>query len=146
MTGRELQQAQPGTYGAVMLVGVGGAAGANARYLLGREVSEQWPTTFPWGTLIVNVSGCLVLGVLLGWLVARGDRPAARLFLATGFLGAYTTFSTFAYESVRLIEDGRLMMATGYVIASLVLCLGAAAVGIELARRTGGSGSIRASR
>ena len=146
MTGRELQQAQPGTYGAVMLVGVGGAAGANARYLLGREVSEKWPTTFPWGTLIVNVSGCLVLGVLLGWLVTRRDRPAARLFLATGFLGAYTTFSTFAYESVRLIEDGRQMVATGYVIVSLVLCLGAAAVGIELARRTGGSGSFRASR
>ena len=146
MTGREVQTTQPGLYWAVMLVGIGGAAGANARYLLGREVSKQSPTTFPWGTLVVNFSGCVALGVLLGWLLARGDRPAARLFLATGFLGAYTTFSTFAYEAIRLIEDGRFMLATGYVLASLVLCLGGGAGGIEIGRRFPGSASLGPSR
>ena len=116
------------------MVGLGGAAGANARYLLGREVSERWPSAFPWGTLFVNVTGCLALGVLIGWLLARGDRPVARLFLATGFLGAYTTFSTFAYESVRLLEDGRIATAIAYIITSLALCLGSAAGGIWLGR------------
>jgi CrcB protein len=133
---RQARSPEPGTFLAVLLVGAGGAAGANARYLLGREISGQWPTTFPWGTLLVNVSGCLALGVLIGWLVARGDRPVARLLIATGFLGAYTTFSTFAYETVRLLEDGRLASAIAYVAASLVFCLGAAAGGITFIRAT----------
>jgi CrcB protein len=134
MTERALHPVGPSIYGAILLVGLGGAAGANARYLLGREVSERWPSVFPWGTLFVNATGCLALGVLIGWLLARGDRPVARLLIATGFLGAYTTFSTFAYESVRLLEDGRLATAIAYIVTSLALCLGSAAGGIRLGR------------
>lgn len=123
------------THGTVLVVGLGGAVGANARYLVGRMVIDRWPGSVPWGTLLVNSSGCVAIGLLVGWLAIRGERPAARLFLATGLLGAYTTFSTFAYESTRLAGDGELELAVGYVFASLVLCLAGAAGGIRLGRR-----------
>lgn len=127
--------AAPGGYRAVLAVGIGGAVGANARYLLGREVADRWPSSFPWGTLVVNVSGCLALGILIGWLLPRGDRLFTRLLIATGFLGAYTTFSTFAYEAMRLIEDGRPFLGAGYTASSLVLCLGGARIGLAIGKR-----------
>jgi CrcB protein len=125
------EPAEPDVLRAVLTVGCGGAMGANARYLVGREVAERWPSIFPWGTLVVNVTGCLALGLLVGWLLARRDRPVVRLLTATGFLGAYTTFSTFAYEAVRLTEDGELLSAGAYVAASLLVCLAAARAGLH---------------
>jgi CrcB protein len=122
-------------YGSILAVGLGGALGANSRYLVGRQVTDRWPGAFPWGTLLVNVSGCVALGLLVGWLSVRGDQPAARLVVATGFLGAYTTFSAFAYEAVRLAEDGDIGAASFYAAASLVLCLAGASAGIRLGRR-----------
>jgi fluoride exporter len=124
----------PDVLRSVLAVGFGGAVGANARYLVGREVAERWPSLFPWGTLVVNITGCLALGLLTGWLLARGDRPVVRLLIATGFLGAYTTFSTFAYEAVCLTDDGEFLSAGAYVAASLVICLAAAGAGLHAGR------------
>ena len=84
---------------------------------------------------VINVSGSLVLGVFLAITVARPNwRPATRLFVATGFLGGYTTFSTFGYETVRLIQDGHAMRAALYVAASLTAGLAAVVVGMAAAR------------
>lgn len=134
MTSRALPSISAAAYRSVLAVGFGGALGANARYLAGREVADHWPGASPWGTLLVNVSGCVALGLLVGWISAGRDRPTVRLFFATGVLGAYTTFSTFAYEVVRLAEDDAIRVASAYVAASLVLGLGGAAAGIRLGR------------
>jgi CrcB protein len=100
-----------------VLVAVGGSLGAAARYLLDRAIATRQAGPFPLGTLVVNVTGSVALGALLGW-AARQEVPAGLLAWAgTGFLGAYTTFSTFTYETVRLLEDG----AWRYAAANLLL-------------------------
>lgn len=122
----------------VLLVAAGGAIGAVLRYVLGGWIQGRLGPDFPWGTFIVNVSGSLLIGVVLG-LVERGALSAeARLFLAVGILGGYTTFSTFSYETLQLIEDGNLastlLNALGQVAASLV----AVYVGVVISRSLGG--------
>ncbi len=101
------------------LVGLGGALGANARYWLGRLVKDlTGPTDFPWGTLLINVSGSLILGLVAG---AFKDRSAAMFLLfGTGFCGGYTTFSAFSLEVAEAIQDGRWAMAALYVGASVI--------------------------
>ena len=98
----------------ILLVGLGGAAGSVARYVLGRAVFQRTKKSFPWGTFAVNVSGALLLGIVLGLRV----QPNAALLLADGFLGAYTTFSTFMYEGFHLFRDNRLN-AMVYIAGSL---------------------------
>jgi CrcB protein len=94
-------------------------------------VSERFGTVFPWGTLLINVSGSFVLGFYLTLVTERFvGRSTTRLFLATGFLGAYTTFSTLSYETVQLLAAGAALPAVGYVVGSLLLGIAAAAVGI----------------
>ena len=119
----------------VTAVGIGGVLGANARYQIGEWVAGRWGAEFPWGTLLINVSGSLALGFFLGMTAERlrGGRTT-RLFVATGFLGGYTTFSTFSYEAVRLLQHGEAMRAVLYVVASLVAGLAAVAVGVAAAR------------
>ena len=90
----------------VLWVGLGGFVGAIARYLLATWIAGRAGTAFPLGTLVINLSGSFVLGLLLGVLENHVTPPALRLALATGFLGAYTTFSTFTYETIRLVEEG----------------------------------------
>jgi len=90
----------------IVLVAVGGALGAAARYLLDRAIATRQTSPFPLGTLVVNVTGSITLGALLGWAAGEHVSSAVVAWAGTGFLGAYTTFSTFTFETVRLLEDG----------------------------------------
>ena len=114
-----------------LAVAVAGALGAMSRYGLGVLVG---PRAFPWTTLAVNVTGSFVLAFVLAGPVAERLSSTATIALTVGFLGAYTTFSTFGYETVTLARDDRLPAAAAYVIASLVVGLAAAAAGYALGR------------
>ena len=128
---RAERQRRPGVLAAVA---AGGALGAPTRYGIALAVTVT-PGTFPWGTFWINVSGSFALGVLLAVLLARfpADRYL-RPFLATGFLGAYTTYSTFAVETDLLVRNGHAGVALAYAGASLGAGLGAAAGGLRLGR------------
>lgn len=116
-------------------IGAAGFVGAVARYQLDGLVERQHGGPFPWGTLVVNLTGCFLLGLLAGALGGRaGVDPALRLALTVGFLGAYTTFSTFSLQAVRLAEGGAVGSAAAYVTASVVVGLGAAWAGLALGR------------
>jgi fluoride exporter len=119
-----------------LLVGLGGFLGANARFVLARVIGTAVATRFPLGTFVVNVTGSLLLG-LLGTLVAAKLTPGSesmRLALGVGFLGAYTTFSTFEFETHALVEDGAWIIATANMALSLVVGFIALRVGVVLAR------------
>ncbi|MCH1643094.1 fluoride efflux transporter CrcB [Paenibacillus timonensis] len=106
------------------LIGLGGIIGTLLRYFLGQWVSSRTTrsgSSFPWGTWIINLSGSLLLGVLAG-LHARHSLPDwSWLMLGTGFCGAYTTFSTFGYETVTLISKGYKIQAAVYILTSALL-------------------------
>jgi CrcB protein len=116
---------------AAFLVAAG--VGAPARYLVDAFVQDRASGLFPWGTLVVNVSGCLVLGVLTGLTLHHHLDPTARTVLGTGGLGAYTTFSTFTFETVRLAEEGAVDDALRNGAGSFLVGLAAAAAGLGLA-------------
>ena len=121
---------------AYLLAALGGALGALARW----GVAEALPSPaggWPWATLLVNLTGCLLIGVLTGVLAARDPEPAwARPFLAVGVLGGYTTYSAFAVEVVTLTDAGALATAAAYVLASVVGGVLAVAAGVAAVRRT----------
>jgi CrcB protein len=121
---------------AVLLAGVGGALGSIGRYLLGGWVHSLVPfSTFPYGTLVVNVSGCLVIGIVAGISDFRyAFGPELRVFLMIGVLGGFTTYSSFAYETLALARDAEFGRAFANVAAQVVLGLGAAWLGYALAR------------
>lgn len=120
---------------AILLVAVGGAAGATARFLIAEWSSRHFAASFPFGTLLVNLIGCLLIGFLYFWLVNRFSLDAAlRAFLIVGFLGAFTTFSAFSIENLIMIEQGRWLAAGIYVTLSVLGCLAASVVGMLLAR------------
>ena len=101
-------------------VGIAGFFGAIARYSLGGFISEHIAGAFPWETLVINVSGCFALGFIFALLTERFlPHPTLRIALTVGFIGAYTTFSTFAFETMRLAEDGAVLLATVNVLASV---------------------------
>ena len=119
-----------------LLVGLGGFIGAIARFELARAIGALFESRFPWGTFAINVSGSFLLGVL-GVIVAQKTAPdseALRLALGVGFLGAFTTFSTFEFETHALLDDGSWVMALANMIASLLLGLVAVRAGIVLAK------------
>jgi CrcB protein len=119
-----------------LLVGVGGFVGANARFVIARLVGAAFETRFPLGTFVINISGSFLLGVL-GTIIALKVMPnseAMRLALGVGFLGAFTTFSTFEFETHALFEDGSWLLATTNMLASLFVGLIALRAGIVLAR------------
>lgn len=119
----------------VLGVAVAGAIGALARYGLDTAVSRRVGTTFPWGTLVVNVSGALLAGVLFGALADRVHVAGwVRPTLAVGFLGAYTTFSTLSLQAYRLFEVGSSVLAVAYAVGSLVAGLVAVAGGVVVGR------------
>jgi fluoride exporter len=119
-----------------VLVGVGGFLGANARFIVAREVGVLFDTRFPLGTFVINIGGSFLLGVL-GILIAEKVSPhseALRLALGVGFLGAFTTFSTFEFETHALFEDGSWLLATANMVGSLLVGLLALRAGIVVAR------------
>ncbi|GGX58710.1 fluoride efflux transporter CrcB [Streptomyces fructofermentans] len=112
---------------------VGGAIGAALRHLTDRAVQSRHTTDFPWGTFTVNVSGSLILGTLAGATAAGAASPELRLLLGTGLCGALTTYSTFSYETMRLVERGHLLHAAANALACVFAGVGAVYVGVAVA-------------
>ena len=117
----------------LILVGVGSCIGGIARYLTQLLVQKHYPSSIPFGTLTVNISGCFIIGILYA-LADRGNMlsPAMRLLLATGFCGGFTTFSSFAYENISLMRDGEFLYTSLYILLSVVIGLLAVWLGILL--------------
>ncbi len=116
-------------------IAAGGALGALCRCLLGNIIARNIGSVLPWGTFVVNIAGCFFMGALMTLIVERQLLPAAwRLFLCVGFLGGFTTFSSFGYEGVTLLLQGKLAAALGYIGASSFLGLVAVGAGVLVAR------------
>jgi len=119
----------------LLIVGVGGACGAMARHVAFGMIHRRFPAFLPAGTMAVNVLGCLLIGFLMGFAVdRRGMNPELRLFLATGLLGAFTTFSTFGYETVELLREREVRLALFNIAGNLLLGLPAVWCGRLLSR------------
>jgi CrcB protein len=120
---------------AVLSIAVGGAAGAVVRYLVDGWIAQSVGGAFPWGTLVINVSGSLALGFVFALALERGLLPASiRGPAMIGFLGAYTTFSTLMLESWQLLEGGAIGLAVVNLGGSIILGVSALAVGLALGR------------
>lgn len=119
----------------ILLVGAGGFIGSVARFLSQQLIARYYPSSFPWGTLTVNILGCLIIGAVYA-LGEKGNilTPDIRLLLATGFCGGFTTFSSFAYENIALIRDGEFLYTFLYIAASVIIGLLAAYVGILIVK------------
>ncbi|MFF7549246.1 fluoride efflux transporter CrcB [Streptomyces canus] len=117
-----------------LLVVTGAMVGAPLRYLTDRAVQSRHDSLFPWGTFAVNVTGCLILGLLTGAVAEGAAGSHLQLLLGTGLCGALTTYSTFSYETLRLGETGARLYAAANVAASVVAGLGAAFAGVALAQ------------
>ena len=115
------------------MIALGGAMGSIARYQLGTFIQARVPVGFPWGTFVVNISGCLVMGVVTTLLTDRLVDPNWRFLIPIGFIGAYTTFSTFEYDTHRLLHEGESLKGILYLLGSVVLGLLAVRLGILLA-------------
>ena len=120
----------------VLGVVVAGGAGAVARFVLDAVLTARTAATYPVGTLVVNVTGSLVLGVVTGLVLASAAPDTVRLVMGTGFLGGYTTFSTASVQTLELLQRGRIGVAAGYAGGTLVLTTTAAALGLWLASLT----------
>ena len=119
-----------------LLVGLGGAIGAMSRYGLSSLLARVWPAGFPFATLLVNILGSLLMGVLVGLLsrLHPDAQEQARLFLAVGVLGGFTTFSAFSLDTITLLERGQLLQAGLYVLLSVALCLVGLYLGLLVTR------------
>ena len=123
------------TFSMLWYIAAGSAIGGVGRYLLGGVAQRLTAGTFPVGTLIINVTGSFLLGMILRYAIdAPTLTPEARAFLTIGFCGGYTTFSTFSYETVALLEDGQWPRAATYVLLSVALSVLATILGIAAAR------------
>jgi CrcB protein len=119
----------------IWYVALGSAAGGAARYLLGGWIQDRAGGTFPVQTLLINVTGSLLLGFLQRYaLESTAISPEVRTLLTIGFCGGYTTFSTFSFETVRMLEDGEWRRAALYIGLSVALSVGAAIAGVAAAR------------
>jgi CrcB protein len=118
-----------------LLIGTGGFIGAVTRYLISTWISQKWGRAFPLGTFVVNVTGSFLIGFFMALLLERFAAPPFwRLLLVVGFLGAYTTFSTFEYETGGLLHNGETMLAALNVILSVMVGFGALKLGEILAK------------
>ncbi len=119
----------------ILWISIGAIVGANLRYFIGQSVAKLFSSSLPYGTLLINITGSFILGFFLVW---TGERvladPRWRLLIAIGFCGGYTTFSSFAYETFALFEQGRFAASALNVVASNVLCLIGVALGVAIAR------------
>jgi CrcB protein len=115
-------------------IAVGGSLGAIARYWVGSAVASRLGTKFPYGTFVINISACIIIGFSLTYLGKRAElNPAWRYLIPTGFVGAYSTFSTYEWETLSSLRDGAFSLAAFYAIGSLVVGLVAAWGGAVLA-------------
>ncbi|UXN60315.1 fluoride efflux transporter CrcB [Phyllobacterium zundukense] len=122
---------------AILLVASGGAIGSVARYLVGVGMARVFGVAFPYGTLAVNVIGGFLMGLFIELLARRFEgSPELRLFIAIGILGGFTTFSSFSLDVAVLWERGELAIALFYMLASVILSIGALFFGLWLARMT----------
>ncbi len=117
----------------LLLVGLGGGIGSMARYLCQKWFSENYPHPFPWGTFVVNLLGCFLIGIIY----AASEKssalaPQTRLLLITGFCGGYTTFSTFAFENMNLLRSGDILYFSLYTVGSVVLGIAGVFAGIAM--------------
>jgi CrcB protein len=119
----------------VLWISIGAVIGANLRYAIGRHALKHLSASVPYGTLIVNVTGSFALGLFMAWTAERvlAD-PHWRLVFAVGFCGAYTTFSSYSYETFAMLEQGHYGLATANFIGNNLLCLAGVLAGIALAR------------
>ena len=121
---------------ALVLVGLGGFFGAIARFVVGTLVSDRWGTSWPYGTFIINITGCFIIAFFLTLTAERVTvHEAWRYLFPVGFVGAYTTFSTYEFETMRLLQTGAWVRATSYVILSTLVGLGAVFAAAWVARR-----------
>jgi CrcB protein len=119
----------------IMLVGLGSAVGGMARFLMGKWIYALYPQNFPLPTLIINILGCFLIGLIFGYSVKTGAFSAeTRLFLTTGLCGGFTTFSAFAYENIQLMKTGQYTMVLVYITASVVLGIVATFLGMGMFR------------
>ncbi|HKK47433.1 MAG TPA: fluoride efflux transporter CrcB [Balneolaceae bacterium] len=116
----------------LILVGSGGFLGSSLRYLLSRYIESNWLSSFPYGTFGVNVLGCLIIGLIYGLSIKNLASGEVRLLLATGFCGGFTTFSSFSYEFLSLMQDGQHWYAFLYCFGSLLAGLLAVWIGLTL--------------
>jgi CrcB protein len=119
-----------------LLIALGGALGSIARYWVGTTIAARAGLKFPYGTLVVNLTACLVIGFTLSFLAERTDiNPAWRFFIPIGFIGAYSTFSTYEWETLSIMRSGAFAIAALYAVGSLILGLAATWAGSALAQR-----------
>jgi CrcB protein len=119
----------------IVLVAVGGGIGATTRYLVSNWAADRFGAGFPHGTLIVNIAGCLVIGLFMGLVTERIIvNPYWRLLVTTGFLGGLTTFSSFSYETFKLAGDGSFDLAAYNILLNVMIGLGATWAGITLSK------------
>ena len=119
----------------IAAVAIGGAIGSVARYLAAIGSGKLFGMTFPWGTLIINITGSFLIGAFAGLFATKWDLPQAmRVFLTVGICGGYTTFSTFSLDAFYLMERGELLASAAYMIGSVVLSVSALVAAIHLVR------------
>lgn len=119
----------------LLLASAGGAIGAGTRYAVSAWAAAKGWTGFPWATLLINVSGSALMGLVVGIALARTElSPEVRVFLATGILGGFTTFSAFSLEAWQLAERGQVAAAAIYVLASVALSIAGLGLGVVIAR------------
>jgi len=118
----------------LLYVGTGGFLGSVARYAISRWMNQQILSSIPWGTMTVNIAGCFIIGLIYALAFKSDLAPEWRLLIATGFCGGFTTFSSFSYENIALLQDGQFGAALFYIGGSLLLGLAATVAGIALIR------------
>lgn len=118
----------------ILLVGAGGFAGSVLRFLISRYTALQWDTVFPSGTFLVNIAGCLLIGIIYGLGIKQITTTELRLVLATGFCGGFTTFSSFSFEFLILLREGHHNLAFFYSAGSIIIGLAAVWIGLFIAR------------
>ncbi len=118
----------------ILAIGTGSFIGGISRYLLSQSVQSKFLSSFPFGTLVVNLTGCFIIGIVFGLSDRSSMSQEWRLFLATGLLGGFTTFSAFANETISMLRDGQFVYASLYIVASVAIGLLLTYVGYSLVK------------
>jgi CrcB protein len=119
----------------ILLIGVGGGIGSIFRYLCQKWIYQLYPHPFPWGTFLVNISGCLLIGIFFAGTAKNSPDPGDwRLFLTTGLCGGFTTFSAFAFENMNMLKNGDISRALFYTLGSAVIGILAVFAGVALVK------------